>query len=64
MVFYSRKIIAAECNYEIHNAELLTIVEMFKYWRHYLEGSLYPIQVWTDYANLRYFMIIKQLSRR
>jgi hypothetical protein len=45
VAFYSRKMIAAEYNYEIHNAELLAIIETFKYWRHYFEGSFYLIQM-------------------
>jgi hypothetical protein len=31
MVFYSRKIIPAEYNYEIHDIKLLAIIETFKY---------------------------------
>lgn len=31
--------------------ELLAIVEAFKHWRHYLEGSRYPIEVLTDHNN-------------
>ncbi len=29
--------IDAKRNYEIHDAELLAIVESFRHWRHYLE---------------------------
>jgi hypothetical protein len=31
VVFYSRKIIPAECNYEIYDIELLAIIKTFKY---------------------------------
>jgi hypothetical protein len=31
VIFYSRKIIAAEYNYEIHNIELLALIKTFKY---------------------------------
>jgi hypothetical protein len=54
----------AELNYETHDAELLAIVAAFKQWRHYLEGSRYPIIVLSDHANLRYFMTTKQLNGR
>jgi transposase InsO family protein len=54
----------AERRYQTPDAELLAIVKAFKKWRHYLEGSRYPIIVKTDHANLRYFMTTKQLSRR
>ena len=37
VAYYSRKIISAETHYKTHNAELLTIVEAFKNWHHYLK---------------------------
>ena len=39
VAFFSRKMIPAETRYETHDGELLAIVEAFKTWRHYLEGS-------------------------
>jgi hypothetical protein len=62
--FYSRKFSPAEINYEIHDKELLTIVDCFKVWRRYLEGSLHMVQVFTDHKNLEYFMTTKVLNRR
>ena len=64
VAFYSRKMIPAERNYETHDQELLAIVMCFKHWRHYLEGSLHPVEVLTDHNNLRGFMNIKVLSGR
>jgi hypothetical protein len=62
--FHSRKFSPAEINYEIHNKELLAIVDCFKAWQRYLEGSLHMVQVFTDHKNLEYFMITKVLNRR
>jgi hypothetical protein len=62
--FHARKFSPAEINYEIHDKELLTIVNSFKAWRRYLEGSLYMVQVFTDHKNLEYFMTTKVLNRR
>ena len=62
VAFWSRKMIPAERNYEMHDQELLAIVMCFKQWRHYLEGSQHPICVLTDHANLRAFMTTKELS--
>ena len=56
--------IQAEQGYETHDAELLAIVMAFKQWRHYLEGSQYPIEVITDHNNLKYFMTTKELNGR
>ena len=62
VAFWSRKMIPAEQNYETHNQELLAIVAAFKQWRHYLERSLYPIEMLTDHHNLRGFMKLKELT--
>jgi hypothetical protein len=62
--FHSRKFSPAEINYEIHNKELLAIVDCFKIWWRYLEGSLHMVQVFTNHKNLEYFMTTKVLNRR
>ena len=64
VAFFSRKIIPAETRYKTHNGELLAIVEAFKTWKHYLEGSQHEVLVLTDYNNLHQFREIKSLSPR
>jgi RNase H-like domain found in reverse transcriptase len=64
IAFYSRKMDKHEMNYGIYDQELLAIVECFREWRHYLEGSKHPIVVRTDHDNLRYFETATDLSRR
>jgi hypothetical protein len=64
VAFWSRKLTDAECNYQTHDQELLAIVEAFRQWRHYLEGSQHTVQVLADHANLQYFMKTTELSRR
>jgi hypothetical protein len=64
IAFFSRSMQPAELNYDIYDKELLAIVECFRVWRPYLEGSRYTIQVYTDHNNLQYFTTTKQLSRR
>ena len=54
----------AELNYDVHDKELLAIVEAFLYWRAYLKGSKHLVQVYIDYKNLIYFTTIKKLTRR
>ena len=51
-------------NYEVHDKELLAIVEAFKQWRVYLEGSKYQVKVYSDHKNLLYFTTTKVLNRR
>jgi len=62
--FHSRKFTPAEINYEIHDKELLAIVDSFKHWRRYLEGALHQVQVFSDHQNLEYFTTTKVLNRR
>ncbi len=64
VAFFSRKMILAETWYEIRDSELLAIVEVFKTWRHYLEGCKHEVLVLTDYNNLQLFMDTKSLSSR
>ena len=56
--------IPAETRYETHDGELLAIVEAFKTWRHYLEGSQHEVLVLIDHNNLRWFMNTKSLSSK
>jgi hypothetical protein len=64
VAFYSRKFSAAEINYEIHDKELLAIVDSFQEWRHFLEGAAHPVTVYTNHKNLEYFMSARVLNRR
>lgn len=64
VAFYSRKLIDAEINYEIHDKELLAIVAAVREWRHYLEGALYPVQVLTDHQPLMYLATKRQPGNR
>jgi hypothetical protein len=64
IMFYSRKLIQAELNYDIYDKELLAIVVAFKVWRVYLEGVKHTIIMKIDHKNLIFFIIIKELIRR
>ncbi|CCE34914.1 uncharacterized protein CPUR_08853 [Claviceps purpurea 20.1] len=64
VAFHSRKLTPAEINYEIHDKELLAIVDCFKRWRPCLEGAQHRIEVFSDHHNLEYFTRVKVLNRR
>jgi len=64
VAFHSRKFQPAEINYEIHDKELLAIVDAFKHWRCNCEGATHQIQVFSDHQNLEYFTTTKVLNRR
>ncbi len=64
MAYFSRKMIDAERNYKIHDAELFAIVESFRHWRDYLEQLYHTVEVLTDHSRLRTFMSTHKLTRR
>jgi hypothetical protein len=64
VAFFSKKHSPAECNYKIHDKELLTVIKAFSEWRHYLESAQFDIKVISDQRKLEYFMSTKMLNRR
>jgi hypothetical protein len=60
----SQSFIQAECNYDIHDRELLAIIKALKEWHHYLKGTPHPIDIRTDHKNLEIFQTARQLTRR
>ena len=53
--YLSQSFSQAERNYDIYDRELLAVIRALKSFRHYLHGSPFPIQVFTDHKNLTYF---------
>ncbi len=64
VIFYSKNMILAECNYEIYDKELLIIICCLKHWRSELKCTDILIKIFIDHLNLKYFMIIKELTQR
>lgn len=64
IVYRSRKFTGPELNYDVHDKELLAIVDAFQEWRVYLEGTKFPVQVYSDHKNLTYFTTTKKLNQR
>ncbi|KAK3560881.1 hypothetical protein QTP86_022913 [Hemibagrus guttatus] len=62
--YYSRKLTAAEANYDVGNRELLAIKAALEEWHHWLEGARHPFQVLTDHRNLEYLRVAKRLNPR
>ncbi len=63
IVFYSKSMISAECNYHIYDKKLLTIIWCFKHWWFELEDTELFIQMFTDHQTLKIFMKNKQLTQ-
>ncbi|QRW23878.1 Retrotransposable element Tf2 protein [Rhizoctonia solani] len=61
--FLSKSFKGAEQNYDTHDKELLAIIRSFEYWRIFLEGTAYPVTVFTDHRNLEYWKESRTFNR-
>lgn len=64
VAYFSRKLTPAERRWQVHDQELGAIVACFEEWQAWLLGSNEPITVYSDHANLRYFMRAQELTAR
>jgi RNase H-like domain found in reverse transcriptase/Reverse transcriptase (RNA-dependent DNA polymerase)/Integrase zinc binding domain/Chromo (CHRromatin Organisation MOdifier) domain len=63
VAFFSKKNTPAECNYEIHDKEMLAIIKCLQEWEAELK-SVGEFTILTDHKNLEYFSKIRKLSER
>jgi RNase H-like domain found in reverse transcriptase/Reverse transcriptase (RNA-dependent DNA polymerase)/Integrase zinc binding domain len=52
----------AEHGYDIHDCELLVVIQGLLAWRHLLVGSPHKICVLTDHLNLKYYQHLQKIS--
>ena len=64
MAFFLKTIVPAECNYEVHDKEMLAIIRSLSQWRAELQGIGSRVKIYTDHKALEYFMTTKQLTSR
>jgi len=64
VAFISKALNETERNYEIHDKEMLAVIQCLEAWRHFLEGAQLKFEIWTDHKNLEYFMTSQNLNRR
>lgn len=64
MEYFSSKYSSQECNNEIYDKELLTIVKALEEWRPELKGSERKFDKVKDHKYLEYFMTMKALNQR
>jgi hypothetical protein len=64
IVFYFRKMIFAERNYEVSDQKMLVLVKVCKKWRQYIKNVKYFVRMIIDHVNLKNFFINKILSDR
>ena len=63
VAYYLHKISQAEQNYNIHDKELLAVVNILEHWRVYAESSS-ELTILTDHKNLTMFTTTKKLNRQ
>src|SRR5258708_3562192 len=56
LCFFSQKLLEAKINYDIHDKEMLGVIESLKEFRPWLSGMILPVSVMTHHKNLEYFM--------
>ncbi len=64
IIYFSKTLSSVECNYEIYDKKLLTIIRCFEQWRAELQSVKLFINVLIDHKSLKYFMITKKLNKR
>ena len=64
VTYRSRKFSGPELRYDVHDKELLAIVNAFQEWRPYLEEAKYTVDMYSDHKNLAYFTTTKKLNRQ
>src|SRR5258706_7133153 len=62
IAFMSKGFSDVECNYQIHNKEMLAIMHTLDEWCHFLEGTTEKFEILTDHQNLTYFQDAQKLN--
>ena len=64
--YFSKTMAPAECNYAIHDKEMLAIIRSMEFWRSELEGLQREerFTILTDHKALEYFITTKVLLSR
>ena len=64
VAYFSKTMSAAECNYEIHDKEMLAIIRTLQEWRAELVGIKTRFKIHSDHEALKYFMTKRMLNAR
>jgi len=64
VAYSSKSLQPMECNYEIHDKELLAIIHSLKHFHHYLQGNKHRTKIFSDHTNLQYFTTKQSLTHR
>src|SRR5258707_12379036 len=62
ITFISKGFSDVECNYQIHDKEMLAIMHALDEWHHFLEGVTEKFKILADHQNLAYFQDTQKLN--
>ena len=62
IAYRSKSMSKSECNYDVHDKELLAIILALEDWQRYIKGSRQQTKILTDHKNLVPFMTKKRLN--
>ncbi len=62
VAYLFKSLLEPKYNYNIHNKELLAIIQALESWRHYLKVASHSIDIITNHKNLEYFINSQKLS--
>ena len=63
-MYYLKKHIPIESNYEIHDKEILIIMHYLEVWDTELQSVFKGFDIITDYKNIKYFIKKQRLNKR
>jgi hypothetical protein len=62
VAYHSDSMSKEECNYEIYDREMLSLIHALEDWCHFLEGI--DFEVITDHKNMEWWSMMRDLNRR
>jgi hypothetical protein len=64
VAYFSKTMNAPECNYEIHDKEMLAIIRAIQEWRAELVSVREKFRIYSDHEALKYFITKRILNAR
>ena len=64
VAYMSKTMSKAQCNYDIHDKELLAIIQALRKWRQYCKRAKHTARILTDQKNIVPFTTTKELNYR
>ncbi len=62
--YFSKALSPTQRNYDVHDCELMAVVESLEHWHHLLLLTQHEIQVYSDHANLQYYKLAQHINHR